>query len=167
MIYIPSVLACLPMNVHEVMSPRRIREFVNKNPSPTIPTTYHLNSIKLGFNAIGNSACENIVVASGHTAMNKSIRQSRGTTSLLSTIMAATPTRQPAKVYLNAFATLKISSKKDVCVTSLAVAPHDMSMLRMWQESAWKQSAWCVLVCGFCGGVVEEAYGSRRRRGRL
>lgn len=41
-----------------------------------------------------------------------------------------------AMVYLNVFATFGISMKKLENSTSLAVAPHDMSMLNMWQRSA-------------------------------
>ena len=52
--------------------------------------------------------------------------------------IAAIAKKLSAMVHLKIFATFGISMKKLENSTSLAVAPHDMSMPNMWQRSAWE-----------------------------
>lgn len=52
--------------------------------------------------------------------------------------MPAIVSNDRAMLYLKDLKTFGISMKKLENSTSFAVAPHDMSMLNMWQSRAWE-----------------------------
>lgn len=104
---------------------------------PLSLSIYHEKVIRPGFSATGSNKWQAHKNANGKIDTKESIFQLQGINSALAMkIMNPIVLSEMRMLHLKVFATLGISMKKLENSTSLAVAPHDMSMLNIWQRSA-------------------------------